>query len=170
MSENWKFQASPKIGDLLCNIRGEDAQEFEANLLDFPVGAVAQLIANINGAEGLAAIVQPSTRNRPAPAGSGEQAQESQAATQAPARQRGSSNGSSSYGRRKSQAGTGGRGGQKPKLTYEEASADCVHGERVRRSGNGARGEWVGYFCPAPKGSADQCPPNFLDPSDDQEG
>lgn len=37
----------------------------------------------------------------------------------------------------------------------------CQHGDRVRRTGNNARGPWVGYFCPQPKGSPDQCAPKF---------
>lgn len=33
----------------------------------------------------------------------------------------------------------------------------CIHGTMVKRTGNGAKGEWRGYFCPTPKGTADQC-------------
>jgi len=33
----------------------------------------------------------------------------------------------------------------------------CIHGTMVKRTGNGAKGEWKGYFCPTPKGTADQC-------------
>lgn len=33
----------------------------------------------------------------------------------------------------------------------------CLHGERIQRSGNGAKGPWVGWFCPTPKGTPDQC-------------
>jgi len=28
-------------------------------------------------------------------------------------------------------------------------------------TGNGAKGEWRGYFCPTPKGTADQCSASF---------
>jgi hypothetical protein len=31
----------------------------------------------------------------------------------------------------------------------------------VARSGNGAKGPWSGFFCPTPKGTPDQCPPQF---------
>ncbi|MFD0374698.1 hypothetical protein [Streptomyces sp. NPDC127112] len=37
----------------------------------------------------------------------------------------------------------------------------CQHGNRTRRTGTNARGEWVAHFCPQPKGSADQCKPIF---------
>lgn len=37
----------------------------------------------------------------------------------------------------------------------------CVHGDRIKRTGNNARGPWVGWFCPQPRGSKDQCAPKF---------
>lgn len=39
----------------------------------------------------------------------------------------------------------------------------CNHGVRTRRTGNGAKGAWVGYFCPLQKGDANQCKPIFED-------
>lgn len=39
----------------------------------------------------------------------------------------------------------------------------CDHGKRTRRTGNGARGAWVGYFCPLRKGDPNQCKPIFED-------
>lgn len=39
----------------------------------------------------------------------------------------------------------------------------CEHGKRTRREGDSAKGHWVGYFCPRPKGSADQCKAIFED-------
>lgn len=33
----------------------------------------------------------------------------------------------------------------------------CNHGPMTPRKGNGAKGEWKGYFCPTPKGTPDQC-------------
>lgn len=41
------------------------------------------------------------------------------------------------------------------------AGKQCVHGEMIKRTGNGAKGEWRGFFCPTPKGTADQCNPSF---------
>lgn len=37
----------------------------------------------------------------------------------------------------------------------------CTHGIMVRRTGNGAKGEWRAFFCPTPKGTADQCSAQF---------
>lgn len=37
----------------------------------------------------------------------------------------------------------------------------CVHGAMVKRTGNGAKGEWRGFFCPTPKGTEGQCAPAF---------
>lgn len=39
----------------------------------------------------------------------------------------------------------------------------CAHGKRDRRTGTSARGPWVGYFCPLPKGSPGQCKAVFED-------
>lgn len=37
----------------------------------------------------------------------------------------------------------------------------CVHGVMVKRTGTGAKGEWRAFFCPTPKGTADQCSAQF---------
>lgn len=39
----------------------------------------------------------------------------------------------------------------------------CAHGKRTRRNGTSARGAWVGWFCPLPKGDANQCKAEFED-------
>lgn len=148
-------EAASAIADIGINLDGE------YTLLQAVAEANAQFQAVAN-------VANPSGR-APAPSaavGSGEPAQEAQAEATAPARQR-STQGGSTYGRRKAAATTGGRGGKKPKLTYEEASADCKHGERRRFTKPGA--DWVAYFCPQPKGQ-DECEANFIDASADQEG
>ena len=38
----------------------------------------------------------------------------------------------------------------------------CTHGQRVFRKGTGAKGPWQAWFCPAPKGTPDQCKPVFV--------
>lgn len=130
--------------------------------------SLLQYVADANATyQGVANVANPSQRAAaPSPTvGSGEPAQENQAAASAPARQRGGNSGGSSYGRKKAAAGSGGRGGKKPKLSYEEASADCRHGERNRF----AKDDWVAYFCSQPKGDPDACAANFIDAADDQE-
>jgi hypothetical protein len=37
----------------------------------------------------------------------------------------------------------------------------CKHGAMVQRSGNKNGRAWTGYFCPTPKGTPDQCSPQF---------
>jgi len=39
----------------------------------------------------------------------------------------------------------------------------CKHGARTQRNGTNAKTgkPWVGYFCPTPKGTPDQCDPVF---------
>ena len=39
----------------------------------------------------------------------------------------------------------------------------CAHGKRTRREGTSAKGPWVGWFCPLPKGSNGQCKAEFED-------
>lgn len=42
----------------------------------------------------------------------------------------------------------------------------CSHGPMIARKGIGAKGEWKGYFCPTPKGTAGQCEPQWLTKKD----
>ena len=48
----------------------------------------------------------------------------------------------------------------------QSASTDgakaCKHGGMTFRTGQSAKGPWKGYFCPSPKGTADQCEPQFI--------
>ena len=37
----------------------------------------------------------------------------------------------------------------------------CVHGVMIRRTGESAKGEWRAFFCPTPKGTANQCQAEF---------
>lgn len=38
----------------------------------------------------------------------------------------------------------------------------CKHGEMTFRNGTSAKGPWKGHFCPSPKGTPDQCEPQFV--------
>ena len=38
----------------------------------------------------------------------------------------------------------------------------CKHGDMTFRTGSSAKGPWKGYFCPSPKGTPDQCEPQFI--------
>ena len=46
--------------------------------------------------------------------------------------------------------------------TPADGSKTCKHGEMTFRTGKSAKGPWKGYFCPSPKGTADQCEPQFI--------
>lgn len=37
----------------------------------------------------------------------------------------------------------------------------CPHGQKVLRTGVSGRGPWAAYMCPSPKGTADQCEPEW---------
>lgn len=41
-------------------------------------------------------------------------------------------------------------------------AVSCQHGAMSAKKGNGAKGEWRGWFCPTPKGTPDQCKPQFV--------
>lgn len=38
----------------------------------------------------------------------------------------------------------------------------CKHGPMTPRTGSGAKGPWKAYMCPSPKGTPDQCEPEWL--------
>lgn len=49
-----------------------------------------------------------------------------------------------------------------PAAAPAAGSRTCKHGEMTYRTGNGAKGPWKGWFCSTPKGTPDQCPPQFV--------
>lgn len=42
------------------------------------------------------------------------------------------------------------------------SAPSCHHGTKTAKKGNGAKGEWRAWMCPAPKGTADQCSPAWV--------
>lgn len=46
-----------------------------------------------------------------------------------------------------------------PAPTTDDKS--CSHGVMIKRTGNGAKGEWRAFFCPTPKDTPGQCTPIF---------
>jgi hypothetical protein len=46
--------------------------------------------------------------------------------------------------------------------TTSSAGRSCPHGAMTKRTGTSGKGPWTGYFCPLPKGNADQCKPQFV--------
>ncbi|MET8382531.1 hypothetical protein ABZV14_05950 [Streptosporangium canum] len=53
--------------------------------------------------------------------------------------------------------GSGGGGAKPPGV----ASKSCSHGEMTYRTGNGTKGPWKAYFCPAPD-KDEQCSPVWV--------
>jgi hypothetical protein len=53
---------------------------------------------------------------------------------------------------------------EQPRISSASAEnkKTCKHGEMTFRNGSSAKGAWKGYFCPSPKGTADQCEPQFI--------
>jgi hypothetical protein len=50
-----------------------------------------------------------------------------------------------------------------PPASFTSAAVkQCVHGDMVARTGSGSKGPWRGWFCPTPKGTADQCSAIFI--------
>jgi predicted RNase H-like HicB family nuclease len=42
----------------------------------------------------------------------------------------------------------------------------CLHGLMTKREGSGQYGPYKAYYCPTPKGTADQCKPIYIKPND----
>ena len=42
------------------------------------------------------------------------------------------------------------------------ATPQCEHGDRTYKTGTGAKGPWAAWFCGTPKGTPDQCAPQWV--------
>ena len=51
---------------------------------------------------------------------------------------------------------------QAPSVSSKSGGPVCKHGPMTGRSGNGAKGPWKAWMCPSPKGTADQCEPQWV--------
>ncbi len=49
-----------------------------------------------------------------------------------------------------------------PTVNSKSGGPVCKHGPMTGRSGNGAKGPWKAWMCPSPKGTADQCEPQWV--------
>jgi len=51
---------------------------------------------------------------------------------------------------------------QAPATPGADGSPQCKHGARIHRTGTGKTGkQWSAWFCPTPKGTEDQCEPQW---------
>lgn len=131
MSENWKIQVSPKLGDTLINLRAETPDEAERILAwaTANAGTIADTIKAFGGVVNVGAVLPGATvTQQEGPSWSQQGSQ--QAAPSAPA-------------------------------AAPQGGKSCVHGAMVFRSGTSAKGPWSAYFCPTPKGTQGQCAPEF---------
>jgi hypothetical protein len=55
--------------------------------------------------------------------------------------------------------GSQGRSGASDGAPAGVPGQTCQHGQRQYKSGQGAKGPWAAWMCPAPKGTPDQCKP-----------
>lgn len=72
--DSFKYQASPKDEDILVNVRGDSAEEFETNLLNFPHAAYAQFKSSFRGGAALSTVVAPGQQQASQPAAAPAQA------------------------------------------------------------------------------------------------
>ena len=47
---------------------------------------------------------------------------------------------------------------------------NCKHGPMTKRTGTGAKGPWKAFMCPSPKGTPDQCEPQWVRRNDPEWG
>lgn len=135
MSAESNFSYTTKIGNDLYTVRGDNYDEFLSNLVaSGTVPAIRHLLDVLDGSS----VASPDT-----------------AAVAAVAASLGGSVVNDPFG-----------GTFDPVPPQGGASAGdrtCSHGVMIKRTGQGAKGEWRAWFCPTPKGTADQCKPQFAD-------
>jgi len=136
MSQDFKIQQNVKVGNDLINLRADNPNEFK-EIAEWTV-ANAALFVNVQAA--LAAVP-------PALAGNVTNVSVQNDPPAAQPQQGGWAQPQQDAAPSWSQPATQGPA--------------CKHGPMVARSGTGAKGPWSGHFCPTPKGTADQCPPQF---------
>lgn len=144
MSDDFKFQASVKIPhgpdnyrDSMLNVRAQTGEEFAqaVNYIAEHAADLATALQTIHASANVSAsFAGPGTGNvqQPAP--------------QAPPPQQGWSQ----------------QGSQQAAPQQAGPGKMCAHGPMTYREGNGQRGPWKGYFCPTPKGTPNQCKPEFI--------
>lgn len=144
--DDWKVQASYKFGQTqhMLNVRGSSAEELNYHVVNLQEGETISNITQLGEVLNAAQTV----RDVPTPPVTGGQAP-------SPWTQTGPPWGASSPPA-PSPASTSPEGG------YARTPAPtCHHGTKVFKSGVGAKGPWAAYFCPSPKGTPDQCEPDW---------
>lgn len=143
MTDNWTLQISPKLPDgTLINIRGGSAEEVFAVLQQVEQNAT-------NVASAIQAITAQGNVSAAFPASQNVQQQPEQSWSQQPPAQQGPPQWAGQQ--------------QAPQQNAPAGPApQCAHGEMTFRSGTKNGREWKAYFCPTPRGTANQCQPQFI--------
>ena len=149
MSDSFRVQQNVKIGNDLINLRADSTEEF-TQIAQWAV-ANAALFVNVQAA---LTSVPPAL----APNVAHTQVQQEPSAFTQLAQQEG-------FGPPQQSQQTGwGQPQQSPPPQFAQpatAGPTCQHGPMVHRSGNKNGRDWSGWFCPTPKGTPNQCSPQF---------
>lgn len=136
MSENWKLQVSPKLADgTLINLRAETPEEFDqvVNWATTNAAKFVDVVTAINAVNKVPALAGNVTST--------------QVVNDPPA-----------------QGGGGWNNQQQSPPSFANPATQgpaCQHGPMVARSGSKNGKDWSGWFCPTPKGTPNQCQPQF---------
>jgi hypothetical protein len=139
VSDSFKIQQNVKVGNDLINLRADSPSEFEsiANWVIENAG----LLVNVQSALGGVSAVAPLAGN----------VTKTQVQNDAPAQA-------------VQQQGQWAQPQQQAAPSWSQpatAGPACKHGPMVARGGEKNGRAWSGFFCPTPKGTPDQCPPQF---------
>jgi hypothetical protein len=147
-----RFSFTTKIGNDLFTVRGDTFDEFQSNAIAAgAVQGIGVLLAALNG-ELYPAATALATAN--VAAGLGAQPVQ-------PSYPNGAAPGDPFGGSFTPQQGYTPSAATPPPVTA--GTKTCQHGQMVKRTGVGAKGEWRAWFCPTPKGTEGQCSPAFAD-------
>lgn len=141
------FSLTVKVAGDLFTIRGEDWPSFKQHLDSafFELGKVAEVVAQAHAVGNAVPVINtgaaPAAPTLPAaPANTWEQQGPPPAWTQptppAPATPQG--------------------------VQQQGANPQCIHGVKVYKTGQGQKGPWKAWMCPAPKGDPTQCSPEWI--------
>lgn len=141
MTEAWAIQISPKTPDgTLVNLRAESPEHLDylIQAIEDRAAKIAGLIGSITAAGNVAPIAAPAAQQPTQPA--------AWAAPPAP-----------------QQAPQAPSAWAAPPAAAPGQAPSCHHGVKVFRQAKPESGKsWKGWFCPAPKGTPDQCQPEFI--------
>lgn len=137
----FRIQQNVKIGNDLINLRADSGSEFEA-IANWTI-ANAALFVNVQAAlNGVPPALAANVTH-------------TQVQQEAPPQQQYQDPAPSPWSQPQ----------QSPPPQYAQQPAQqgptCMHGAMVHRSGTKNGRDWSGYFCPTPKGTPNQCQPQF---------